>query len=349
MIKTLKYVVFTGISLLLITIVLLLKPSTPFSKDKEILYLPTGKTSRVYLDSLVRTQQWLNTFWLYTWWANQQHLGQFLRPGKYEIPKGSSIFSFVWRLKKNRQVPVKLVIPKIRMLEQLAGFLGKHLENDSAHFLHFLKEEDSLKVFALDTSSVLTGIFPDTYEFYWTANSRQVFEKLFREKKKFWTPERLEEASRQLLTPDEVYILASIIEEETNAANEKDTLASIYLNRLRLGMPLQADPTIKYALRNFGLKRIYQKHLRVSSPYNTYQQPGLPPGPICTPSRVTLEAVLRAPKTRYLYFVANSNFSGTHVFSETYAEHQQKARAFQKAQDEQERLRLQKAAPSQHP
>ncbi|MFM7837940.1 MAG: endolytic transglycosylase MltG, partial [Chitinophagaceae bacterium] len=217
MIKPLKYVVFTGISLLLITVVLLLKPSTPFSKDKEILYLPTGKTSRVYLDSLVRTQQWLNTFWLYTWWANQQHLGQFLRPGKYEIPKGSSIFSFVWRLKKNRQVPVKLVIPKIRTLEQLAGFLGKHLENDSAQFLHFLKEVDSLKVFAVDTSSVLTGIFPDTYEFYWTANSRQVFEKLFREKKKFWTPERLGEASRQQLTPDEVYILASIIEEETNA------------------------------------------------------------------------------------------------------------------------------------
>jgi len=137
----------------------------------------------------------------------------------------------------------------------------------------------------------------------------------------------------------QAYTLASIVEEETNASAEKGNIASVYLNRISKGMPLQADPTVKFALKDFGLKRIYQKHLEVESPYNTYRNRGLPPGPICTPSRKTIDAVLNSPKTEYVYFVASPKFDGTHDFSITYDEHLQKAREYQSALNQLEATR----------
>lgn len=275
----------------------------------------------------------------FRYWANFEHLDESLKPGRYEITRGMSVFGMVRMLQNNRQKPVKLVITKIRTREQLAAFLGKRFESDSAAITHYLNQNESLHPFGLDTNNFMTGIFPDTYEFYWTARPEEIFPKLFGEQKRFWTAERKQKAAALKLTPTSAYILASIVEEESNALSEKDTIASVYLNRLEKRMPLQADPTVKFALKDFGLKRIYRKHLEVNSPYNTYKNYGLPPGPICTPSLKTLEAVLEAPKTNYLYFVAKSDFSGTHVFSDTYARHLINARAFQAAQDEQLKIR----------
>jgi UPF0755 protein len=182
-------------------------------------------------------------------------------------------------------------------------------------------------------------IYPNTYTYFWSAPLRTIFDKFYAEYKRVWTEERRQQARKLGLTPAQAYTLASIVEEETQALDEKDTIASVYLNRFHKGMKLQADPTIKFAMRDFSLKRIYLKYLTVESPYNTYMNAGLPPGPICTPSLQTLDAVLQSPQTNYLYFVAKSDFSGHHVFSETYEQHLLKAKDFQKAQDVEQQKR----------
>jgi UPF0755 protein len=166
-----------------------------------------------------------------------------------------------------------------------------------------------------------------------------VFQKLFDESQKFWNESRKEKASQLALTPLQVVTLASIIDEETNYAPEKPHIASVYINRLSKNMPLQADPTLKFAMRNFAARRVLFSFIEAESPYNTYKNTGLPPGPICTPLRETIDAVLNVPKTNYLYFVAKSDFSGAHVFTTTYADHLKYAREFHNAMDKQQAIR----------
>ncbi|HVG14413.1 MAG TPA: endolytic transglycosylase MltG, partial [Chitinophagaceae bacterium] len=190
---------------------------------------------------------------------------------------------------------------------------------------------DSLEKFGRNEALAMSVVLPDTYTFFWDTKPGTVYKKLADESEKFWTSERIEKAKSLQLTPAEAYTLASIVDEESNAMAEKGNIASVYLNRVHKGMPLQADPTIRFALNDFTIKRIYGDHLNVASPYNTYRNKGLPPGPICTPSKKTIDAVLNAPSTDYIYFVADSSFNGRHLFSATYEEHLQKARWYQEA------------------
>jgi UPF0755 protein len=275
----------------------------------------------------------------FAWLAGQLKYWNNIKPGKYEIQKGSSLLTIVRMLRNGRQTPVNLVITKIRTKEDLARMIGHRFECDSAQMIAFLNNPDSLQPYGADTANALWRIIPDTYTYFWNTTPEKIYDKLYAASKKFWNDERRQKAERLGLSPQQVYTLASIVEEETNAHSEKDTIASVYLNRLNKGMPLQADPTIKFAMRDFGLKRIYQKYLFTESPYNTYRNRGLPPGPICTPSKTTIEAVLNAPQTDYLYFVANSAFNGTHVFSNSYAEHMQKARAYQQVLNQRDSAR----------
>jgi UPF0755 protein len=180
-----------------------------------------------------------------------------------------------------------------------------------------------LERFETEPSIAMWNIIPDTYTYHWNASPSDVYEKIYEESKNFWTEERQEQAKTQGLTPLETYILASIIEEETTNDAEKDTIASVYINRFKIGMPLQADPTLKFAVKDFSLKRIAGDILNVESPYNTYRYKGLPPGPICTPSRTTIDKVLNPAATDYLYFVAKPRLGG-HLFSASYAEHLKK-------------------------
>jgi UPF0755 protein len=181
----------------------------------------------------------------------------------------------------------------------------------------------------------MTLIIPDTYILNWNTSVKKILQRLSKEKDKFWHEDnRLTKANNLGFTPKQVYTLASIVEEETNKNDEKGNIASVYINRYKKGMPLGADPTIKFALKDFGLKRILYGHLQVTSPYNTYKNTGLPPGPICTPSEKTIDAVLDAPTTNYLFFVARSDFSGYHHFSSSYAEHEQYAKQYQQALNE---------------
>jgi UPF0755 protein len=205
-------------------------------------------------------------------------------------------------------------------------------------FMRFMNNSDTLQRYGLDTNTFMTVVFPNTYTYYWNTTASRVFKKMESAARTYWTPLRLQEASAHHLTPVTAYILASIVEEETTRKEDKPKIASVYLNRMAAGMRLAADPTVKFALRRFDLKRVYEKYLLVESPYNTYRNAGLPPGPICTPSMESLEAVLTAPETKYLYFVAKPDFSGYSNFAETFSEHMKYAKAYQKALDEEMRI-----------
>lgn len=264
-----------------------------------------------------------------------------IKPGKYEVGNGTSIVGLLRMLRNGRQTPVNFVVTKIRTKEQLASRLGKAFEFDSLAAIRFLGNNDSLVSFGLDSNTVMAAVLPLTYQSNWATNPKAVFEKFDDAYKKFWTDERKQKASKQGLSVTQATTLASIIDEETNATKEKGNIASVYLNRIQKGMPLQADPTVKFALKDFGIKRVLKSHLQVVSPYNTYKNRGLPPGPICTPMEETLEAVLDAPKTEYIYFVASTAFDGTHVFTTNYNDHMKYAREYQAELDK--RLATKKA------
>jgi UPF0755 protein len=330
-----KNVVWAIVILLLIGVIgagwFLLGPATGFSTEKEVLYIRTkAPTKQAVLDSIDKNNIVYNLT-TFKWLASWMNYWTSIKPGKYEVKKGTSLFSLVRMLRNGRQTPVKLVITKLRTREDFARLAGNKFEFDSLKILRFLTNPDSLKSYELDSTTVMSAIIPDTYTYFWNATPSVVFEKLYDASQKFWTSERKQKAQAHGLTPVQAYTLASIIEEETNNNNEKGNIASVYLNRMNKGMPLQADPTVKFALKDFGLKRIYEKYLLVESPYNTYKNKGLPPGPICTPSRKSIDAVLNAPQTEYLYFVASPDFKQEHDFSTSYEEHLKKAKLYQQA------------------
>ena len=301
-------------------------PTIRVPKEK-FFYISTGETYedvKANLNDLkiISGEKWFD-------WAAKMIGYKNVKPGRYEIKKGMSLVNLVRMLKNGRQTPVNLVITKLRTKEALASRVGNSFECDSTQMILFLNDRDSLKVYGLDSNTVMAAAMPFTYTIKWNTTPRKIFDQFYTAYKTFWTAERKKKADSLGLSPAEVSTLASIIDEETNSATDKPIVASVYLNRIAKGMPLQADPTLKYALKNFGLKRILNEHKDVQSPYNTYANKGLPPGPICTPALETIDAVLDSPKTDYLYFVANSTFDGTHIFTTNYAEHMKYARLYQ--------------------
>jgi UPF0755 protein len=308
-----------------------LGPATGFNGQVKYLYIPTASPTKAMVLQQSEKDSLVKHIGSFEWLANRMNYWKNIRPGKYKIADGDNLLSIVRKLRNGQQEPVNIVILKFRTREALASAIGKKLECDSTAFISFLNNPDSLKEYGLDTNTVMTAIFPDTYTYFWNTTPKKVFNKFYDAYKAVWTEERKRKAAAQGLTPASAYTLASIIEEETNNKNDKPLMASVYMNRIKTGMRLGADPTVKFALREFELKRIYEKHLAVESPYNTYRVYGLPPGPICTPTLETLDAVLNAPPTNYLYFVAKSDFSGEHVFTATYDEHLKYAKEYQRA------------------
>ncbi|WP_162944948.1 endolytic transglycosylase MltG [Flavisolibacter nicotianae] len=304
-----------------------LGPGTGFSAQKEYLYIRSdAATKQAVLDSIEKNKLVSNKT-AFEFLASRLNYWTAIKPGKYEIKKGTSLLTIARMLRNGRQTPVNLVITKLRTKEDFARFTGARFEFDSSQMISFLNNSDTLQRYGADTASALWNVIPDTYTYFWNTTPSAVYRKIHAEAKKFWNQDRKTKAEAIGLTPKEAYILASIIEEETTNNKEKDTVASVYLNRLKKGMPLQADPTLKFATREFALKRIAGPILHVASPYNTYQNKGLPPGPICTPSKITIDAVLNPAQTPYLYFVANSRLNG-HLFSSTFEEHVKKANVY---------------------
>ena len=333
----------TAVSALVIAY-LIFGSATAFSENKKSLYVYTGRADRVSVMKFVEQNNLLKNPELFGWMAEKMGVWKKLKPGKFEIKKGESMLSITRMLRNNRQTPVNLVINKLRTKADLASLIAKNFEADSVEISRFINNPDSAAQLKVNENTFMTVVIPNTYTMYWNTSPGKIFRRLKSEKVSFWQKNDREAKAEKLgFTPEEIYTIASIVEEETNKQDEKGNVASVYINRLRVSMPLGADPTIKFALNDFGLKRIYEKHLQVQSPYNTYKNRGLPPGPICTPSSKTIDAVLNSPRTEYLYFVAKKDFSGYHTFSTNYAQHLQYAKEYQKALDE-HILRKQNAA-----
>lgn len=300
--------------------------------EKKYFYISTGENYEGVIADLQDLKIITSEFW-FNLVAKKLNYPKSVKAGRYEIKNGTSILTLVRMLRSGSQSPVKLVINKIRTKEDLAQKIASGFECDSLSFISLLNNTDSLKKYGLDTNTVMTAVIPDTYSILWNTSPAKIFKKLYTDQQKFWNNERTNKAAALNMTPKQVYTMASIIEEETNKEDDKGKIASVYINRIEKGMKLEADPTVKFAMKDFGLKRIYHKHLSYASAYNTYQQTGLPPGPICTPSSKTIDAVLNAPKTNYIFFVAKPDFNGYSNFAATYEEHLVYAKAYQNALD----------------
>ncbi|WP_212003119.1 endolytic transglycosylase MltG [Chitinophaga sp. HK235] len=303
-------------------------PNTKAFGDSKYFYVRTGSTYRDVLDGL-EDQGIVRNRSSFDWVAKELGYPSRVKAGRYKISHGMSNFTIAKMLRSGKQSPITLVINKLRTKDDLIKKVSTNLEADSNALRALLNDQVYLRQFNLDTNSAMCAVVPNTYEFYWNTNAETVFKKLEKEREEFWTEARKNKASALGLTPVQVTVLASIVDEESNKADEKSLIASVYLNRFRKGMRLQADPTVKFALQDFGLKRIREGHTQYDSPYNTYRYNGLPPGPICTPMKKTMDAVLNTPETDYLYFCARSDFSGYHAFAATYAEHLVNARKYQ--------------------
>jgi UPF0755 protein len=309
-------------------------PATKFTSATRYLYVRDNPSAREQIMHELDTSDIIRSVSIFNLLAKPAKAWDKITPGRFEIKKGESIFSIIRTLRNNHQSAVRLVINKLRLREDLAKIIGKNFSTDSINTLNFLSSNDSLSSLGVDTNTLMTLIIPDTYFLNWNTSPQKILLRLKDEQEKFWSnDDRLQKAHALNLTPTQVYTLASIVEEETNKNDEKGNIASVYMNRLNQGMKLSADPTVKFAMRNFSLKRIYDNYLKTPSPYNTYANTGLPPGPICTPQPVTIDAVLNAPRTDYLFFVARSDFSGYHQFTSNFAEHQKYAKLYQQALD----------------
>jgi UPF0755 protein len=269
----------------------------------------------------------------FTWLAKQMKYVNHIKPGKYKLHNGMSNKEIIALLRAGRQESVKLSINNIRKLDGLALLVSSKLEADSNAVVKLFNDSIFLSQHGFNTYNAISVIIPNTYEFYWNTSAEEFFERMLKEYKKFWTANRLKMANELGLDPKQVSVVASIVEKETRQRDEKPILAGIYLNRLTQGWKLEADPTLIFAANDFTIKRVLNIHKQINSPYNTYLNFGLPPGPICTPSIESIDAVLNRTKSNYMFFCAREDFSGYHNYAATYNEHQRNARMFQAALD----------------
>ncbi len=329
--KSVYVLLIVGGGLMAVGYGLFRSPNLCVGEDRTYdLYIPTGMT----FDSLLRVLERDTvlcrplTFRLV---ARMKDLPSHLKPGHYLLRAGMDNRTLVAMLRGGFQVPVRVVLHNINTVEELAGRVARQLEFDSLSLVSLLKDSAFIAQYGFDTATVIALFLPDTYEFYWNVSPERFVKRMYREYKRFWDRDRRERAEALGLTPVEVATLASIVQKEALHADEMPRIAGVYLNRLRRGMRLQADPTIVFALRQEGRRRVLKKDLHIDSPYNTYIHAGLPPGPICMPAKQAIDAVLHAEQHHYLYFCAKDDFSGYHNFARTLTEHNRNARLYRRA------------------
>lgn len=257
-----------------------------------------------------------------------------IRTGRYEISAENGALSVFRKMKNGLQSPVALTIPEARTVDRLAGAIAKKLMVDSLTLCKALTDSATCAKYGYTPETMICLFIPNTYDIYWNTSVDKLLERMKKESAKFWSFERTKKAEAMGLTKEQVMTLASIVDEETADNAEKPMIAGMYYNRLKAEMPLQADPTIKFALRDFSIRRIYHNMLTVNSPYNTYKNTGLPPGPIKIPSVAGIDATLNHVHHNYLYMCAKEDFSGTHNFAVTYDEHLNNAARYSKALNE---------------
>lgn len=253
---------------------------------------------------------------------------ELIKPGRYLPGQDASNLDLMRLFVSGRQTALDVVFTGGERLGDVAGFWSRNLEADS---LSILQVALHIEEPGIDSNNLIQIFVPNTYNFYWNTSAESLVKRMVREYHLFWDSSKLEKAATTGLTPVQVGVLASIVQKETAKADEMPDIAGVYLNRLRMGMPLQADPTLLFALNDKSIKRVGGYMLQLASPYNTYTNKGLPPGPICVPSVQAIEAVLNYRKHRYIYFCAREDFSGYHRFASDFAQHQRNARMYQKA------------------
>ncbi len=294
-------------------------------RAERSLYVSGDTGYAALCDSLAPVLRHRGAFRLY---ARRLGLEQGVRPGHYLLRPGMSVVEVVRTVKLGLQTPVRVTLHGARTRAQLAAKLSRQLEADSAAWMAAFTSPGLAREAGFDSLTLFSMFLPNTYEFYWTVSPRDFVLRMRREYDRFWTPERDAKCRRIGLSRLEVTTLASIVAEETRRTDEMPRIAGVYMNRLRRGMPLQADPTVKYALQDFALRRILHRHLKYPSPYNTYLHRGLPPSPICMPPLAAVDAVLDYERHDYLFFCARPSFDGYHDFARTYGEHLRNARAY---------------------
>lgn len=300
-----------------------------FTKD-YVLYVHPDMSVQTVMDSLQAGAGTLRPKSLERAFAKME-VAQKMKPGRYVIDP-SNVSMYVARmLVFGWQTPQNMTLSgTLRKKDRIAQRIGLQMMVDSAAVADALNDEAFLAEYGFTPENVFALILPDTYEMYWTASVRDIFDRFKKEYDAFWTSERKAKAAAQGLNPMEVSVMASIVSGETLKSFEYPIIAGVYLNRYKKGMKLQADPTIAFCY-DYTLDRILKKHLTVDSPYNTYKHVGLPPAPINVPPKACLEAVLNPESHKYIYFCASEEFDGTHRFAVTYSEHLKNARKFQRA------------------
>ncbi|MCX6326656.1 MAG: endolytic transglycosylase MltG [Bacteroidia bacterium] len=295
----------------------------------QVIYIPTSSTYEQVLDTL-ESNLIIKNRKVLKWVANKKNYPALIKPGRYVIDKDLSYNGLINLLRSGRQAPVKITFHNIRTLNQLAGKISKHIEADSSEIISFLSDDSNFLSDGFKKENIIALFIPNTYEFYWNTDAKGVYNRMLKEYRLFWNDQRLAKSQEKGLDQKEVAILASIIDDEVVNPDEKPRIAGVYLNRLKRGIPLQACPTIKFALNDFTITRVLHKHLHTDSPYNTYKHRGFPPGPISCPSIEGIDAVLNAEQHDYIYFAAKPDFSGYHNFSKTLTEHNHYAALYQK-------------------
>lgn len=254
-----------------------------------------------------------------------------IKPGLYQIEPKMNNLQLVRMLRSGQQTPVRVTFNTVRTQEDLAEKISANLEVSKEQFLELLQDSVYIRKFGFEEETVMSMFIPNTYEFWWNTSAEELFERMQKEYQSFWTEARSQKAQDLGLSKEEVSTLASIVQAESQKSDERPRIAGVYLNRLRIGMPLQADPTLVFAAGDFSIKRLTAKQMAIDSPYNTYKYAGLPPGPINLPDINSLDAVLNFEKHNYLYFCAKEDFSGYHSFAVGYEEHLSNARRYQRA------------------
>jgi len=297
--------------------------------EHEIFYIPDGAAFS-YVIGLLESDSIIDNPKSFRWVAGKKGYDSNVKPGRYKIRNGSSNNELINMLRSGNQDPVMVVFNNMRTLDQIAGKISRYLQGDSSEYADHMADPSVIAHYGFSEQTFSSMFIPNTYEFFWTTNPEDFVERMNKEYEDFWDGERERKAKRMEMSRAEVITLASIVDEETLYDEENQRVAGLYINRLDRGIALQADPTLKFAMDDFTVKRILNKDKKIDSPYNTYTHKGLPPGPISIPSVSAIDGVLNYEKHKYIFMCAKADFTGYHAFARSLNEHNRNAREYQR-------------------
>lgn len=307
-----------------------MSPNILVNQQEKVVLIPSGSTFDEVRDMLYE-EGYVNDILSFSMLSKLMKYDQYVKAGRYILTPDMSNLEAIRLLRSGRQEPVEVTFNNVRLKPELALKLTANLEADADEFLALIEDSAVIAKYGFNEETIMTMFLPNTYEMFWTTQEQELLDRMHQEYKRFWNEERLNKAKALNMSPVEVSVLASIVESETNKADEAPVVAGLYLNRLERNIALQADPTLVFAAQDFTIRRVLDKHKEIDSPYNTYKYTGLPPGPIRSPSINSIDAVLNYEDHNYLYMCAKEDFSGYHNFATNLQTHLANARRYQRA------------------